>query len=446
MMKTFYIETYGCRMNICDSEVIIAILSNDGYQYTEDISSSDIVILNSCSVREDGHNKIYERLAYFGAEDDIKRKTIVITGCFASLLEQTLFEKYPYVNIIANPNCYRALPTLLDKVGKGDNHLIAVVDDNDELYEDILPIREIEDATTAAINVMKGCNQNCSYCIEPITRGKEHCRSVKSIIGEALDIADKGYKELTLVGHLIDKYKWVEASDGKVYDFAMLLGMVAETCPNLRIKFLSSHPSYLSDNIVQTILDYPNIMHVLHLPIQSASDEVLKRMNRGYTADMFIKRVKRIRSMIPDISIITDIMVGFCGETWKDFQKTVELVKLLKFDDINVFRFSMRSKTIASRIYVDDVCEEEKQKRYEIIKELNDSIKLDKMQELIGKQLYVIVEGKNSLNQSFGRDMNHRTVIIAADDIEINQCVKVVVDSVSPKYLYGHCANRQSCC
>ena len=228
--------------------------------------------------------------------------------------------------------------------------------------------------------------------------------------------------------------------------FAMLLGMVAETCPNLRIKFLSSHPSYLSDDIVQTILDYPNIMHVLHLPIQSASDEVLKRMNRGYTADMFIKRVKRIRSMIPDISIITDIMVGFCGETWEDFQKTVELVKLLQFDDINVFRFSMRSKTIASRIYVDDVCEEEKQKRYEIIKELNDSIKLDKMQELIGKQLDVIVEGKNSLNQSFGRDMNHRTVIIAADDIEINQFVKVVVDSVSPKYLYGHCANRQSCC
>ena len=259
------------------------------------------------------------------------------------------------MNIIANPNCYRALPTLLDKVGKGDNHLIAVVDDNDELYEDILPIREIEDATTAAINVMKGCNQNCSYCIEPITRGKEHCRSVKSIIGEALDIADKGYKELTLVGHLIDKYKWVDASDGKVYDFAMLLGMVAETCPNLRIKFLSSHPSYLSDDIVQTILDYPNIMHVLHLPIQSASDEVLKRMNRGYTADMFIKRVECIRSMIPDISIITDIMVGFCGETWEDFQQTVELVKLLQFDDINVFRFSMRSKTRASRLYVDDV-------------------------------------------------------------------------------------------
>lgn len=281
-MKTFYIETYGCRMNICDSEVIIAILSNAGYQYSEDIKSSDVVILNSCSVREDGHNKIYERLAILGAEDNIKGKKIVITGCFASLLEHSLFEKYPYVNIIANPNCYRVLPTLLDNVSNGYNHLIAAVDDNDELYEDILPIREIEDDTTAAINVMKGCNQNCSYCIEPITRGKEHCRSVQSIINEALDIAEKGYKELTLVGHLIDKYKWFDVFEGKVYDFAKLLGMVAEACPNLRIKFLSSHPSYLSDNIVQTILNHPNIMHVLHLPIQSASDEVLKRMNRGY--------------------------------------------------------------------------------------------------------------------------------------------------------------------
>lgn len=441
MMRTFYIETYGCRMNICDSEVIIAILSDVGYQYSEDISSSDIIILNSCSVREDGHNKIYERLACFGADEDFKSKTIVITGCFASLLEHTLFEKYPYVNIIANPNCYRALPALLEKVGKGDDHLIAVVDDNDELYEDILPVREIEDATTAAINVMKGCNQNCSYCIEPITRGKEHCRSVQSIIDEALDIADKGYRELTLVGHLIDKYKWVNAFDGKVYDFAMLLGKVADACHDVRIKFLSSHPSYMSDNIIQTMLDHPNIMHVLHLPIQSASDEVLKRMNRGYTADMFIKRVECIRSMIPDISIITDIMVGFCGETWEDFQQTVELVKLLQFDDINVFRFSMRSKTRASRLYVDDVCEEEKQRRYEIIKELNDSIKLDKLQKLIGRQLDVIVEGKNGLNQYFGRDMNHRTVIIDADNLEINQRVEVVVDSASSKCVYGHCAN-----
>ena len=439
MMKTFYIETYGCRMNICDSEVIIAILSDAGYQYSEDIASSDIIILNSCSVREDGHNKIHERLACFGTDDEIKGKTIVITGCFASLLEQTFFEKYPYVNIIANPNCYRALPALLEKVGNG--HLIALVDDNDELYEDILPVRKIEDATTAAINVMKGCNQNCSYCIEPITRGKEHCRSVKSIIDEALDIAGKGYRELTLVGHLIDKYKWVNASDGEVYDFAMLLGMVAEACPGVRIKFLSSHPSYMSDKIIRTIQEHPNIMHVLHLPIQSASDEVLKRMNRGYTADMFIKRVERIRSMIPDISIITDIMVGFCGETWEDFQKTVELVKLLQFDDINVFRFSMRSKTRASKLYVDDVCEDEKQRRYEIIKELNDSIKLDKMQKLIGRCLSVIVEGKNSLNQPFGRDMNHRTVIIDADNLEINQHVEVVIDRASSKCVYGHCAN-----
>lgn len=440
-MKTFCVETYGCRMNICDSEVIIAILSNAGYQYSEDIGSSDIIVLNSCSVREDGHNKIYERLEYFGAEYDIKRKTIIITGCFASLLEHIFFEKHPHVNIIANPNCYRNLPVLLENIKKGDNYLIAVVDDNDELYEDIIPIRKIEDRTTAAINVMKGCNQNCSYCIEPVTRGKEHCRSLNSILNEALDIANRGYKELTLVGHLIDKYKWTNPSDGKVYDFAMLLDMVAEKHPDLRIKFLSSHPSYLSDSIIQTMQKHSNIMHVVHLPIQSASDDVLRRMNRGYTTDMFIKKVERIRTMIPDISIVTDIMVGFCGETLEDFQQTVNLVKSLQFDDINVFRFSMRSKTRASKIYIDDIEEEEKQKRYDIIKELNDSIKLDKLRKLTGKQLDVIVEGKNCLNQTFGRDMNHRTVIID-DDIEINQHVKVVVDRASSKYIYGHCAVR----
>lgn len=441
-MKTFYIETYGCRMNICDSEIIIAILSSAGYKHSNSIDVSDIIILNSCSVREDGHNKIYERLNYFASEEMLMHKTIIITGCFASLLDYTLFEKYPYVNIIANPNCYRDLPILLDDIYKGQNHLIASIDDNEELYEDIIPMRNIEDNTTAAINVMKGCNQNCSYCIEPITRGKEHCRSVHSIISEARDIVFKGYKELTLVGHLIDKYKWIDPYCNKAYDFAMLLSMVAEEHPELRIKFLSSHPLFLTDNIIRTIQLHPNIMHVVHIPIQSASNGVLNRMNRGYTKEIFVKRIENIRAMIPNISIITDVMVGFCGETIEDFEETVDLIKSIQFDDINVFRFSMRSGTKASMLYKDDVSENEKNRRYDIIKEINDSIRLEKHQNLVGCELEIIVEGKNATNQLYGRDMNHRTVVIDyRNDIKINSNVKVIIDDASSKMLYGHYIN-----
>lgn len=438
-MKTFYIETYGCRMNICDSEIIIAILVNAGYKYSADYTLSDIIILNSCSVREDGHNKIYERLDFFGTKDDINHKIIVVAGCFATLLDNTIFEKYPYVNVIVNPNSYRLLPTLLEGASVKDKELILLNNVGDELYEDILPLRKIEDCTTAAINVVKGCNQNCSYCIEPVTRGKEHCRSVNSILCEARDIANKGYRELTLVGHLIDRYKWIAPVNNQAFDFSALLSLVAENCKDLRIKFLSSHPSFLSDDIINTILKYPNIMHVVHLPIQSASDYVLQQMNRGYTSDMFIKRVERIRKLIPDISIITDIMVGFCGETLSDFQKTVDLVNTLKFDDINVFRFSMRSKTKAYQNYVDDIPEEEKLRRYDVIKDLNDFIKLKKHKKLIGQQFDMIIEGVNGQNQLFGRDMNHRTILIENNGEKINQQVRVVVEDATSKYLYGRC-------
>lgn len=441
-MNTFYIETYGCRMNICDSETIIAILCHAGYRYSKYIDAADIVILNSCSVREDGHNKIFERLGCFKADKSLTDKTIVITGCFASLLDASLFDKYPFVNIIVNPNCYRTLPELLHRCEDGEQHLVASISDNDELYEDILPVREIEDCTTAAINVMKGCNQNCSYCIEPITRGKEHCRSIYSIMNEARDIAQKGYRELTLVGHLIDKYKWTDPEDGSVYDFAMLLDMVAEECPEVRIKFLSSHPSFMNDAIVSVIKKHSNIMHVVHLPVQSGSNEVLRRMHRGYTREQFISRVQEIRAMIPGITVITDIMVGFCGETQDDFEQTVSLVKELEFEDINVFRFSMRSGTKAAALYKDDVSDEEKMRRYDIIRAIRDDIKSRKLSAIIGTDLTVVIEGRNRAGQMYGRDRNHRTVVVdQCAGLEYNDIVDVRVEKVVDGYLCGSLAD-----
>ncbi len=442
-MKTFYIETYGCRMNICDSETIIAILDHAGYRYSKDIDTADVIILNSCSVREDGHNKIFERLRCFEADKSLMDKTIVITGCFASLLDASLFDKYPFVDVIVNPNCYRLLPELLHRRAAGERHIVVSVSDNDELYEDILPLREIEDCTTAAINVMKGCNQNCSYCIEPITRGKEHCRSLFSILREAQDIAAKGYRELTLVGHLIDKYSWTDPADGQVCDFAMLLAKVAEECPDVRIKFLSSHPSFMNDRILGVMLKYVNIMRVVHLPVQSGSDDVLRRMHRGYTRGQFIRRVQEIRNMIPGITVITDIMVGFCGETQEDFEQTVSLVKKLKFEDINVFRFSMRSGTKAASLYDDDVTEEEKMRRYDIIRGIRDEIKSGKLSELIGKSLKVVIEGRNRAGLMYGRDRNHRTVVVEqCEGLEYNDIVDVTVEKVVDGCLYG----RSSVC
>lgn len=439
-MKKFAIETYGCRMNICDSEVIISILTQEGFVYSEEIALADVIILNSCSVREDGHNKIFERLYCIEKKVSLSSRIIVITGCFASLLTKDFFIKYPFVNIIANPNSYRLLPSLLNRVESGEKHLLVPIIENDELYDDILPKRYIEDKTTAAINVMKGCSQCCSYCIEPITRGNEHCRSVESILKEAKDIAKRGYRELTLVGHLIDKYKWQVSETGEVINFAMLLGMVAETCPQLRIKFLSSHPAFFDDDIARTVAYYPNIMKVIHLPIQSASNVVLKRMNRGYTKEMFLEKIQRIRTIIPQISIITDIMVGFCGETDEDFKQTEEFVKKINFDDINVFRFSMRSGTKASLIYVDDVPELEKMRRANVIKELNNSIRQTKFQKLVGTEIEIIVEGSYPNRRMYGRDMNHRTVIIESQaEININDKVSVNIKSVTPDALCGVC-------
>lgn len=439
-MKTFAIETYGCRMNICDSEVIISILTENRFAYSDDVAAADIIILNSCSVREDGHNKIFERLDYIKSHISLLSRIVVITGCFATLLTTDLFTTYPFVNIIVPPNAYRALPLLLQQVASGEKHLSVPAIDNNDLYEDILPTRYIEDQTTAAINVMKGCNQGCSYCIEPITRGKEHCRSVDSILREARDIVQKGYRELTLVGHLIDKYRWVNPQTGEIVHFAKLLGMTAKNCPDLRIKFLSSHPAFLDDDTLRTISTYPNIMKVVHLPIQSASNAVLERMNRGYTQETIAEKIQHIRTIIPDISIITDVMVGFCGETYDDFLQTSKFIQEIQFDDINVFCFSMRTGTKAFLTYKDDVPASEKLRRANVIKELNRSIKQTKYQHLIGTSVDVLVEGFYHDKRMFGRDKNHRNVIIAPQTgIQINDTISVHISSATPNALIGFC-------
>ena len=392
-MKKVFIETYGCRMNLCDSEIIIRIITENGFEYTRDINSADIVILNSCSVREAGHSKIYERLDFFNNETSFIGKKIVISGCFASLLSEKIFESHPIVNLIVHPKCYKALPFLLNRIEEGENHIIASESDCDELYEDVLPLRQLEIKTTAAIVIMKGCNQACSYCIEPITRGREVCKSHEAIVNEVNNSAENGYKEINLVGHSIDKYKALAKKNNEHITFAMLLDKLAHEFPDLRIKFMSSHPLYLSDEILQVIATNPNIMRVVHFPIQSASDRILKAMNRQYDMEYIRRRLKRIREIVPDMSVVTDIMVGFCGETDDDFQATYDfLSNEYTFNDINVFKYSMRPYTVAHKIFTDDVSDEIKQERYDAVVQLRNTQKKVLNEAMVGRSVKMLVE------------------------------------------------------
>ena len=425
-----YIETYGCRMNICDSEVILSILLQDGHSQCFNIEQSDAIILNCCSVREVGHERTFERLSEIDALG-LSDKKIIIAGCFATQLNRDVFAEFPFVDVVIGPDSYRKLPVLL-RAQKG---IHAIVQENlpGEMYADIVPSRTLEDKTTAAITVMKGCNQFCSYCIEPFTRGQEHSRDPESILQECKRIANAGYKELTLVGHIIDRYQ---------FGFSRLLDSVAKQCPTLRIKYLSSHPITFTDDILNTVKRHDNIMRVVHLPLQSGSNAVLGRMNRGYTVEQYKEKFSRIKEVIPDISIITDIMVGFSGETDEDYNQTVDIVRNLEFDDINVFAFSMRQGTAAAKKYTDDIPESTKEKRKLDIIQLRDRIKLQKYQCLIGEETVVINEGEwhKDMDYCYGRDHYFRNCIFKTnEDIPINAPVGLKVLSATPAYLICEC-------
>lgn len=366
-MNTFYIHTYGCRMNIGDSECIVSIMSKSGYVYTPHMDDADIIILNSCSVREDGDTAIYNQLEKIASMH--RQPLVILVGCLAMLIKENTIKRYPQIKLVVTTHHYQRLPELCKQIANLEiQPSIFRGDAPYDLFEDILPTRVFENSTRAAINIVKGCNQHCTYCIEPTTRGKQHCRSLTSILQEAQDIAHKGYSEITLVGHLIDCYNWVDEI-GKKINFPDVLRSVAEACPNQSIRFLSSHPSFFSDDIVDVILTHSNIAHLVHLPIQSAANTVLERMHRGYTKEQFIAKYDSLHHQLPDIQIVTDIMVGFCGETETEFMQTVQFLETYPFEDINIFKFSMRSGTYAHLHYKDDIPPLVKQNRFDIIKQ-----------------------------------------------------------------------------
>jgi len=432
-----YIETYGCQMNVNDSEVVAAIMIKEGFQLTSDIEEADLVLLNTCSIRENAEDKIWNRLDYLkGLKKRNRNAKIGIIGCMAERLKERLIEE-KVVDIVAGPDAYRSLPSLvkqLDTGIKAANVLLSV----EETYADIIPVRLDENHVSAFISIMRGCNNFCSYCVVPYTRGVERSRNPESILNEAQDIINKGYKEITLLGQNVNSYNWTTDND-QIINFPKLLEKIALINPNIRIRYTTSHPKDLSDELIYTMAKHDNICKHIHLPAQSGSSRILKLMNRGYTREWYLQRIRKIKEVMPECSISTDIIAGFCSETEEDHHQTLSLMEEVEFDFAFMFKYSERSETYAQKHLKDDVPEEIKLKRLNEIIELQNKLsKKSKIQD-INKTLEVLIEGysKKSKKELNGRTSQNKIVVFPQQNFKIGDYALVKIKDCTSATLIG---------
>ena len=384
-MKKVYIETYGCQMNVADTEVIFSILSKHGWERCESIDEADVIMANTCSIRDNAEQRILGRIEQFVLQRQKRRVLIGILGCMAERMKEKLLDTGK-VDIVAGPDSYRRLPELLEAAGEGHPQ-IDVMLSREETYADIAPVRIDRNGVSAFISIMRGCNNVCSYCVVPYTRGAERSRDARTIVREACDCFAKGYREVTLLGQNVDSYNY----EGK--SFAELLALVAEVSPLLRVRFSTSNPQDISDEVIETMARYPNICHHIHLPVQSGSDRILEKMRRRYTRQWYLDRVAKIRELIPDCAISTDVIAGFCSEPLEDHADTLSLFRQVGFDAAYMFYYSERPGTLAARKYPDDVSIEEKTRRLNEIISLQNSLSLESNRRDVGKVFEVLVEG-----------------------------------------------------
>ena len=390
-MKKVYIETYGCQMNVADTEVVFALLGREGFVRTEDIAQADVIMANTCSVRDNAEQRIWGRIEQFNFHRKSRPGVVVgILGCMAERLKDQLLESGK-VDIVAGPDAYRSLPRLIAAASQGHPQ-IDVLLSREETYGDISPVRLDKNGVSAFISIMRGCNNVCSYCVVPYTRGAERSRDWKTVVREACDCAAQGYKEVTLLGQNVDSYR-----DGEV-DFARLLALVAEAVPGLRIRFSTSNPQDISDAVLETMASHANICRHIHLPVQSGSDRILEKMRRRYTRAGYLERVARIRSLMPDCAITTDVIAGFCSETEQDHRDTLSLFEEVGFDAAFMFYYSERPGTLAARKYPDDVDLLTKTRRLEEIIALQNRLSLESNRRDLGKTFRVLVEGPSKRN------------------------------------------------
>ena len=427
-----YIETYGCQMNVADSEVVAAVMATAGYDMTDDIEDADAVLLNTCSIRDNAEQKIHSRLQYLAS---LRRKRhgaliVGVIGCMAERVKDDLITNYG-VDLVAGPDSYLDLPALIGAVEAGEK-AINVELSTTETYRDIIPMKITGNRVSGFISIMRGCNNFCSYCIVPYTRGRERSREAESILRELADLRERGFKEVTLLGQNVNSYNYI-APDGERVDFARLLAVVAEAAPDMRVRFTTSHPKDMSDDIIATIAAHDNICNHIHLPVQSGSDAVLKAMNRKYTREWYLDRIAAIRRAIPDCGISTDMFTGFHGETEADFEETLSLMREVGFDSAFMFKYSERPGTLAARTMPDNVPEDVKIDRLNRMIALQNELSAESNRRDIGKVFDVLVEGvsKRSKEQMVGRNQQNKTCVFPRGSVKIGDMARVRVTGSS---------------
>lgn len=434
--RKLHIETYGCQMNVADSEVVASIMETVGYDVVSNVEEADAILLNTCSIRDNAEQKIVSRLAYLASlrrkrSKDAPRLIVGVIGCMAERVKEDLISNHG-VDLVAGPDSYLDLPNLFASVEAGEK-AVNVELSTTETYRDIIPARITGNVVSGFISIMRGCNNFCSYCIVPYTRGRERSRNAESILAELSDLRARGFKEATLLGQNVNSYRYTSA-DGEEIDFPTLLAMVADAAPDMRIRFTTSHPKDMSDETIAVIASRPNLCNWIHLPVQSGSNKVLKSMNRKYTREWYLDRIAAIRRMIPDCGISTDLFTGFHDETEEDFEETLSLMREVGFDSSFMFKYSERPGTLASRTMPDNVPEEVKIDRLNRMIALQNELSRESNARDVGKVFDVLVEGvsKRSKEQFVGRNQQNKTLVFPRGNYRVGDTVAVrVVDSSS---------------
>ncbi len=439
MKPLLFIETYGCQMNFADSEILVSILK-DWYDATQDYARADLILVNTCSIRDHAEQRVFNRLKEFAA---LKKKRpgmkLGIVGCMAERLKEQLLDSDLDIDLVVGPDAYRSLPRLLARVEAGQKGIDTLLSE-EETYQDIMPVRLGSNRISAFISIMRGCQNYCSYCVVPYTRGKERSRDAGTIVDEAGSLVEQGYKEVTLLGQNVNSYR-----NGDV-DFAELMRRVASVSPSLRVRFSTSHPKDLSDELIAVMAEYPNVCKSIHLPVQSGSSAMLKKMNRKYDRDWYLDRIRAIRKAMPDCGISTDIIAGFCGETEEDHRQTLSLMEEVGYDFAFMFKYSERPGTFASRHYPDDIPEEVKLRRLNEIISLQQKLSHESNKRDVGKRFEVLVEGESKKDkaQYFGRNSQNKVVVFdnpvlpsGVSRYRVGDYVEAEVQGCTPATLLG---------
>ena len=432
-----YIETYGCQMNVVDSEVVAAILQQHNYQVTEQLDEADLVLVNTCSIRDNAEQKVRNRIHEFGRLKQTSHSfSVGVIGCMAERLKEKLLEEETAVDLVVGPDAYRDLPALLKEVEggqKGINTLLSM----EETYGDIRPVRMDQNHVSSFVAIMRGCNNFCAYCVVPGTRGRERSRDPRTIERECTELFQQGYREVTLLGQNVNSYRWKEGE--KTLNFEQLLERIAGIDPLFRIRFATSHPKDMSDALLQTMARFPNLCRSIHLPVQSGSSEVLKRMKRKYTREHYMDRIRAIRKYLPEVSISTDIIAGFCGETEEEHKQTLSLMEEVGYDFAYMFKYSERPGTYAAEKLEDDVPEEVKARRLNEIIELQGKLSLESKKHDVGRTFEVLVEGssKKSDEQLYGRTSQNKVVVFPKGKLKPGDYASVLIGDCTSATLMG---------